>query len=158
MAPMPRTLPGPPKYYRDLRGSAAAAGVRHSEPILFSTPEGANVVNWKAYDRRRVDFCLQLGAVIEWKLRSAEAPATPLKLHPFHQHVSHFQIVNVTTAQAGGAAALAAIGDWRDTIPLYGNVRYTVRFVAPFEGLMMVHCHVLKHSDLGMMALARVVP
>ena len=37
-----------------------------------------------------------------------------------------------------------------------GNVRYTVRFVAPFEGLMMVHCHIQKHSEFGMMALARV--
>ena len=153
MTPLPHTLPGPPKYYSDLRG----VGVRHSEAITFSTPDGGNVVNRRPYDRRRVDFRLHLGAVAEWRLRSAEAPATPLKLHPFHQHVTHFQVVNVTaTGEAGGADGLARVGDWRDTIPLYGNVAYVVRFVSPFAGLMMVHCHIQKHSEYGMMALAEV--
>ena len=29
-----------------------------------------------------------------------------------------------------------------------------VRFVVPFPGLMMIHCHILKHEDRGMMVLA----
>ena len=152
MTPLPHTLPGPPKYYSDLRG----VGVRHSEAITFSTPDGGNVVNRRPYDRRRVDFRLHLGAVAEWRLRSAEAPATPLKLHPFHQHVTHFQVVNVTATGEVDGDALARVGDWRDTIPLYGNVAYVVRFVSPFAGLMMVHCHIQKHSEYGMMALAEV--
>ena len=45
----------------------------------------------------------------------------------------------------------------RDTLPLYGTLHYTIRFVAPFLGRMMVHCHIQKHSEGGMMALARIV-
>ena len=51
---------------------------------------------------------------------------------------------------------LVAVGDWRDTLPLYGDVGFTIRFVAPFVGLMMVHCHIQKHSDNGMLALAQI--
>ena len=63
---------------------------------------------------------------------------------------------NVTTTGEVDGDALARVGDWRDTIPLYGNVAYVVRFVSPFAGLMMVHCHIQKHSEYGMMALAEV--
>ena len=52
--------------------------------------------------------------------------------------------------------SLVHVGDWRDTLVLYGGLSYTVRFVAPFLGLMMVHCHIQKHSEYGMMALAEV--
>merc|ERR1712032_1406312 len=47
-------------------------------------------------------------------------------------------------------------GDYRDTLVVYRDLNYTVRFVAPFQGLMMIHCHVLKHEDLGMMTLANI--
>ena len=69
--------------------------------------------------------------------------------------MSHFQVVAVSGAAEGGPP-LAAVGDWRDTLPLYGTVAYTIRFVAPFLGRMMVHCHIQKHSEGGMMAIARI--
>ena len=34
---------------------------------------------------------------------------------------------------------------------------YVIRFVAPFETLMMIHCHILRHAELGMMFLAQIV-
>ena len=51
---------------------------------------------------------------------------------------------------------LGRVGEWRDTLPLYGRVGYTIRFVPPFRGRMMVHCHVQKHSENGMMAVAAI--
>jgi len=41
-------------------------------------------------------------------------------------------------------------------VPLYLAVNYTIRFVAPFQNKIMVHCHILKHEDLGMMTLWNV--
>ena len=99
-----------------------------------------------------------------------EAPGTWLKVHPYHQHETAFQIVAMGARVAGDAdddgdadgdaapahGLLGVVGDWRDTLPLYGGVNYTIRFVAPFEGLMTIHCHIQKHAELGMMALAAI--
>jgi len=168
-ARLPQVLPGPPDYYRtDLRGVDVAA--RHQHTISFSTETGLNVVNQRAYNASRYDWQLELGEVVEWTIRSAESPATSLKFHPFHQHVTHFQVVEIAdtgpplSAEAAEASAhldpqldlLASVGDWRDTLPLYGRIQYRVRFVAPFTGPLTVHCHIQKHSDEGMMAVALV--
>ena len=163
MAPLPSALPGPPRYYRDLRGGETRPSDQRT--IQFSTPLGENVVNGRPYNLSRVDFELELGAVAEWTLESAEAPGTPGKLHPYHQHMTHFQVVAVTDHappadddQALGLTPerFASVGDWRDTLPLYATVGYRIRFVAPFEGRMMVHCHIQKHSDNGMLAIAAI--
>lgn len=38
---------------------------------------------------------LSLGSVVEWRLTGAEAPGTGAKTHPYHQHMTHFQVVDV---------------------------------------------------------------
>ena len=74
-----------------------------------------------------------------------------LKVHPYHQHTTHFQVVEVTQAGVMGDAVaepskaeqprltmdegaqlsmLAEVGDWRDTIPLYASASLVIRFVA----------------------------
>ena len=197
MVPLPHKLPGPPDYYQDLIGAGASGGdgagssgaptrseraaadgassLVQRETLTFSTPSGANVVNGQPYNLSRVDFALTLGHLAEWRLVGAEAPHSSLKLHPYHQHFTHFQVVGVTRTAAAAAAGraspppegdeeetrtalLAQVGDWRDTIPLYGNVEYVIRFVAPFLGKMMVHCHIQKHSENGMLAIAEIRP
>ena len=99
------------------------------------------------------------GSVVEWTLTGEESPGTLTKPHPYHQHMSHFQVVAIRSVRADDDAtttSLVHVGDWRDTLVLYGGLSYTVRFVAPFLGLMMVHCHIQKHADMGMLALARI--
>ena len=156
---LPMRLPGAPAYYADLR-ELDAARVSSRQWINFSTPTGANSINGRVYDPSQYLEQLSLGSVVEWRLRSEEMPSGVLKLHPYHQHMTHFQIIRIevdTTDVLEVTAALGvAVGDWRDTIPLYGAVKYTVRFIAPFEGLLTVHCHIQKHSEHGMMALVRV--
>ncbi len=48
------------------------------------------------------------------------------------------------------------VGDYRDTVPLYTHLNYTIRFIFPFCGRMMVHCHVFTHEDRGMMTIINV--
>nr|XP_039256297.1 multicopper oxidase mco-like [Styela clava] len=55
-------------------------------------------------------------------------------------------------AENGKSVGYAKRGDWRDVInvPPYSNI--TVRFnVHEYDGPVVMHCHVLKHEDLGMM-------
>jgi FtsP/CotA-like multicopper oxidase with cupredoxin domain len=70
--------------------------------------------------------------------------------HPFHVHVFPFQVID----RDGEPEAYRT---WRDTV----NVRpgEEVRIAVPFErftGVTMMHCHIVEHEDLGMMALFAV--
>jgi len=150
-------LPGPPLYLPDLRSAAASAQYR----VVFGDAKGSHSVNGRAYSGN-VSYSMAVGSVQEWQLRGGEPPAL-LKLHPYHQHSTHFQIVAVDAdwtleLSADDLASFAAVGDYRDTVALYHGLRYTVRFQPPFPGKMMVHCHILKHEDEGMMLLADMVP
>ena len=68
--------------------------------------------------------------------------------------MTHFQVIRAGGVKGGvegagaveGTALMARAGDYRDTVVLYAELNYTVRFVVPFPGLMMIHCHTLKHE------------
>lgn len=147
----PITLPGPPPFYRDLSSTA----VDGTFAIEFSSVSGANVVNGEPYGMR-ASYDMPLGAVQEWTVTGGEGLGLT-KLHPYHQHMTHFQVASVSVPAAAAALGLR-VGDWRDSVPLYRDLNYTVRFRAPFVGLMMVHCHTLKHAEMGMMTLANIHP
>eukprot|EP01064_Diplonema_japonicum_P013239 TRINITY_DN20744_c0_g1_i1.p1 TRINITY_DN20744_c0_g1~~TRINITY_DN20744_c0_g1_i1.p1 ORF type:complete len:533 (+),score=79.93 TRINITY_DN20744_c0_g1_i1:67-1665(+) len=73
--------------------------------------------------------------------------------HPFHVHVSPFQIISGTTvADEGNFEA----GDWADTVQ-YSELVFRTRPLS-FTGLQMFHCHVLSHEDQGCMAEIEIVP
>ena len=74
--------------------------------------------------------------------------------HPLHIHVTHFQIVSfeATAGATQDTGSFFQIGDWRDTIPALDGMM-TIRFkAAAFPGETMLHCHFLRHEDLGMMS------
>jgi FtsP/CotA-like multicopper oxidase with cupredoxin domain len=81
--------------------------------------------------------------------------------HPFHLHVHHFQVTSWTNTPGGNPVNLADfvdIGEWRDTVPALDG-RMNVRFVAAdFPGETVIHCHFLRHEDLGMMDSIYVCP
>ena len=147
----PRELPGPPAYLDDLMDVRAQG----TFTATFGTFDGDNVINERTY-ARKVAYHMPLGSVQQWKVVGGEALGTE-KLHPYHQHMTHFQIVS-SSLPATAALLDVRAGDWRDTVPLWGGLNYTVRFRAPFLGEMMVHCHTLKHAEMGMMTLALIEP
>ena len=59
--------------------------------------------------------------------------------HPFHLHGTFFQVLDQPHL------------GWKDTVnvPQKSTVRYVVRFDNP--GMWMFHCHILEHSERGMM-------
>jgi FtsP/CotA-like multicopper oxidase with cupredoxin domain len=144
--PLPAKLPGPPAYYADLL---------HTKPDMTHTVRmsdfaGGNNVDGVPYSGS-VSFTMPHGSVQEWYIGASQSTGF-LSLHSYHQHFTHFQIVE-TSINNG---IVATVGDYRDTVILYRDLNYTIRFVAPFEGLMMIHCHITKHQDLGMMTLANI--
>ncbi|MHB8521568.1 MAG: multicopper oxidase family protein [Limisphaerales bacterium] len=70
--------------------------------------------------------------------------------HPFHIHVNWFQVVKIN--------GQAVPPRWQDTvvIPFGGNVTIRHRF-QQYTGRYVLHCHILPHEDLGMMAGVEVV-
>lgn len=86
------------------------------------------------------------GSVIEMRVSGA-------RLHPFHMHVHHFQVMDwadVGPASHNGDYYLD--GDWHDTVFEATNSGTPVRFQTDrFAGECVLHCHFLEHEDQGMM-------
>jgi FtsP/CotA-like multicopper oxidase with cupredoxin domain len=142
---LPITLPGPPEYYADLLG-ARPDGFNE---IMLSNHAGDNQINGWPYNGS-VSYVMHQGSIQEWHIFGGEGHGLE-KGHPYHQHMAHFQIAKSDNDIAG------VVGDYRDTVPVFRELSWTVRFVAPpWNGLMMIHCHITKHEDQGMMTLANI--
>eukprot|EP00475_Leptophrys_vorax_P005496 TRINITY_DN13314_c0_g1_i1.p1 TRINITY_DN13314_c0_g1~~TRINITY_DN13314_c0_g1_i1.p1 ORF type:complete len:413 (-),score=99.28 TRINITY_DN13314_c0_g1_i1:66-1241(-) len=86
--------------------------------------------------------------------------------HPIHFHVNHFQIVgeyirnatdDYTNEGSENIESMFRIGEHRDTVTVFPNRVLVIRIgTFGFTGSMVVHCHYLAHSDLGMMATIAV--
>jgi len=93
-----------------------------------------------------------LGSLQQWTIS-----ATDLNNHPYHQHTHHFQVISYTSQAANYTQTGLIVGSWRDTVPVDFFNSVTIRFrPTNFTGLMLFHCHVILHSDLGEMAIALV--
>jgi len=98
-------------------------------------------INGKTWDKDIPLSTLAYNEVHEWELPNTVD-------HPFHTHLYHMQIV-----EQGGCGKNGAYreGEFYDTICT--DQPCTVRFrTSDFGQRMVVHCHVMFHSDLGSMA------
>ena len=105
----------------------------------------AFLIDGKPYDIDRVDHTVKLGTAEEWEIVNETGAE-----HPFHIHVNHFQVM-----QPGVAPEY---WPWQDTVslPTAGSVKIRSRFL-DYPGRFVLHCHILLHSDLGMMQNVEVV-
>lgn len=97
-------------------------------------------VNGEAYTGEVV-VEMKVDQVQEWTLVGAA--------HPFHIHTNHFQLIS------HGSDDLYTVGDWFDTVPADGVIRF---LTDRFTGTLVLHCHRLEHEDQGMMAKVEIVP
>ena len=100
-------------------------------------------VNGRKYNNDRIDIRVPLGNTEEWTIRNDSDD-----FHVFHIHQVHFQITEIDGKK----------------IPFNGYVdnanissRSVVKLIIPFTdpvivGKFVLHCHVLRHEDHGMMA------
>jgi hypothetical protein len=101
---------------------------------------GGQAVNGEVYTGD-VMVEMKVNQVQEWTLRGAA--------HPFHIHTNHFQLIS------HGSDDLYTVGDWFDTVPADGVIRF---HTDRFTGTLVMHCHRLEHEDQGMMAKVAIVP
>ena len=105
----------------------------------------AFLIDGKPYDLDRVDHTVKLGTAEEWEIVNETGAE-----HPFHIHINHFQVM-----QPGVSPEY---WPWQDTVslPTGGSVKMRSRFL-DYPGRFVLHCHILLHSDLGMMQNVEVV-
>jgi spore coat protein A len=73
--------------------------------------------------------------------------------HPIHVHQTMFQILDIN-----GAAPPATHAGWKDVVvvPAMGTARIIAKF-SDYTGKYVMHCHILEHEDMAMMARYDVV-
>ncbi len=84
-------------------------------------------------------------SVEQWTIRNPTD-----ELHPFHLHTNYFQVVAVNGTPYGAHGLQDTV-----VVPAGGSVQIRPAFY-DFSGTVLFHCHILSHSDGGMMGTVRV--
>jgi hypothetical protein len=125
-----------PTYLRDLR-SVTSVEKR-------SVNMGARTINGNKFDMQVPTFTIPAGSVQDWLIKGAGA-------HPFHLHVYHFQM--------NGTCGAFDDGEYYDTL---GTSPCSTRFdlnpttSSVYDGMTIMHCHILEHEDQGAMGWSDV--
>lgn len=102
-------------------------------------------------------FALGINGVPSWEAQHLMARLGETQLwtvrntiewdHPFHLHGFFFQVLDVNGVKP-------KVREWHDTanVPVNGELRLLVKFDER-PGMWMFHCHILDHSDAGMMGM-----
>ena len=98
---------------------------------------------------------MKLGESEEWTVRNNSNG-----VHPYHIHVNPFFVTHIDGVEL---AIDSPLRRWQDTIALPvrrgrepGSVTFRTNF-KKFRGKFVIHCHILRHEDLGMMQAVEVV-
>ena len=149
------TLPGPGQPDISLE---EAADTWKAE-FFLNTKTGAAMINNKSFDGD-VHKTMKLGTVEEWTVENKN-PFT----HPFHIHVNPFLVTHIDGVELAMDDPLRR---WQDTLALpvskkdadgnvvNGSVKFLSRYTR-FTGKFVIHCHILRHEDEGMMQAVEVV-
>ena len=97
----------------------------------------------------RVDARPKLNIPEIWRVSNTSGVS-----HPFHVHLTMFQILDRNGIPPGPGEA-----GWKDTVRVDANetVSLLMKFTG-FTGRYVYHCHNLAHEDHDMMAQLEVVP
>jgi FtsP/CotA-like multicopper oxidase with cupredoxin domain len=139
-----------PARLRALPVLPAAAVTR--KVTLGLIPGEGFAIDGKLFDPNRVDFQVQKGATEIWEVTNQD---TDLGIaHTFHMHLAQFQVLD-----RNGGAVLPGESGFKDTVLIRAGetVRVKATFT-DFTGRYVYHCHMLEHSELGMMAQMEIVP
>ncbi|MBV9990094.1 MAG: multicopper oxidase domain-containing protein [Alphaproteobacteria bacterium] len=98
---------------------------------------------------------LTLGTTDQWTLTALSGG------HPFHIHVNPYQIVEILDPSGKDVSVTGEPGDmqyadlkdqWKDTIFIKPGYKVVMRtHYERYDGVFVLHCHILDHEDTGMM-------
>jgi FtsP/CotA-like multicopper oxidase with cupredoxin domain len=124
------------------------ATVAARRTVVFSETDNPDryYINGKQFDPNRVDIQSKLNTVEEWTVRNDSNEE-----HSFHVHVNDFQLMSINGRPHDGHG-------WQDTasVPAEGQIVIRMAFT-DYTGKTVLHCHILNHEDLGMMAVLEIV-
>ena len=123
--------------------------------VVFNDTDNPNVfvIDNKVYDHDRIDQVVKLGDLEEWTVQNASQ-----ELHVFHIHQTDFQVTEINGVRQ-------PFTGYQDTVNLPiatkkgpGEIKIRIPFTNPLiVGKFVYHCHIVQHSDQGMMANIEVV-
>ncbi|MEY2423215.1 MAG: hypothetical protein QOI95_3282 [Acidimicrobiaceae bacterium] len=127
--------------FDDLRTST----VDRQRTLTFSTL-GGFMIDGKTFDPDRVDQTIELGALEEWTIQNVSNV-----FHPFHIHINPFQVTHINGRPVD-------VPGYQDTVKVdpQGSVTFRTRFL-DYPGRSVFHCHLIPHSDEGMMGVFEVL-
>lgn len=105
-------------------------------------------VNGKTYDMDRIDLKAEAGKVQDWTINNNSHMD-----HPFHIHGTQFIVIERVLGNHTERPAPAL----KDTLNLRPYEKVRIRFIQRDPGLRPLHCHILEHEALGMMAQLQVL-
>jgi FtsP/CotA-like multicopper oxidase with cupredoxin domain len=102
------------------------------------------------------DIVVKQGDVEDWIIENRSN-----ELHDFHIHQLHFQLLewNGVPVDEPYLRDTINVAYWDGHSPVYPSVKLRMDFRDPsIVGTFVYHCHILEHSDGGMMGTIRVEP
>lgn len=134
---------GIPSRLRPMRALTGEDTVRKITMGIADNP-GAPTIDGKLFDMDRIDQQVPFGNTEVWEVSNVDTYVP----HNFHVHGVHFQVLD-----RNGTPVTGHETGWKDTVslPTSSTVRFRVRF-DHHRGRYLYHCHLLDHSDMGMMA------
>ena len=110
------------------------------DPSIPEGEFGRFTIRGHAWDPNYSEWTSTLGTVEEWHILNETEQE-----HPFH--VNPFQITRINGAPV-------AFDGYQDTaiVPRFGSLTVRTRFTDFTGGPVLMHCHILDHEDMGMMA------
>ena len=156
-----------PDYLQPIQGSE----IRATQTVEFANPTPGDFqidVNnkfpagpGKKYDPAIIDINAPLGCAQAWTLLNSGQGGAMSIPHPFHVHVNPFQLARAPAEIKLMDTSGPDVPEnwiWWDTIPIppaqdgtKGSLVMWTRFL-DYAGPFVLHCHILVHEDLGMMA------
>jgi FtsP/CotA-like multicopper oxidase with cupredoxin domain len=167
------TIPGTRPFYLQPITRVDSPG---PQMVAFQTPNqgGTFQINGQFYQPDQTPIVAQLNTAAEWTVDNSQGFNT----HPFHIHVNPFQVVGRTidfeTANPTLDPTNPANWMWMDTVALPmpvtgspacpqvtnqksagGQLTLRTRYLV-YPGEYVIHCHILIHEDVGMMANVKI--
>jgi FtsP/CotA-like multicopper oxidase with cupredoxin domain len=115
--------------------------------ITFGMDMGNGYMNGQDYDIDPMTIASKEGDFEVWHIVNQTGMD-----HPFHMHTNSFQVLTITGGNLDYAWLYTTAPAMKDVVivPKMGSVTLLVP-VKDFTGMTMFHCHIVEHSDIGMM-------
>jgi FtsP/CotA-like multicopper oxidase with cupredoxin domain len=120
--------------------------------LSINASNGTGLINGQTFDPNRVDIHVKQGTSEVWTITNSDT--TYGLEHNFHMHLAQFKVLD---RDGGTAPPLPGESGLKDTVPI--GPGHSVRIQAVFNdylGLFPYHCHIIEHSDMGMMGQMQI--